>query len=78
MSKVLKKYGVSVIPELVNKSDKDVQKSNIDDGAELPSILFMAINDGESASDKKKFMQPDFFLQSSRRSVRGLWPNKLV
>jgi hypothetical protein len=60
--KGLKKYGVSVIPELVNKSDKDVTKSNIDDGAELPSILFMAINDGESASDKKKFMQPDFFF----------------
>ena len=60
--KGLKKYGVSVIPELVNKSDKNVEKTFIDGGVGLPSILFMAINDGESASNKKKFMQPDFFF----------------
>lgn len=65
--KGLKKYGVSVIPELVNKSDKDLGKTFIAGvktagSAELPSILFMAINDGESESDKKKFMRPDFFF----------------
>jgi len=57
--KGLKKYGVSVIPELFYK---DVEKTFIDGDAELPSILFMALNDGESVKDKKKFMQPDFFF----------------
>ncbi len=56
--KGLKKYGVSVIPELF---DKDIEKSTIDDGAELPAILFMAINAGELTSEKR-FMKPDFFF----------------
>lgn len=57
--KGLKKYGVSVIPKIF---DRDVEKTFIDSGAELPSILFMAVNEGESVSDKKNFMQPDFFF----------------
>jgi len=56
--KGLKKYGVSVIPELF---DKDIEKTSIDSGAELPAILFMAVNAGELTSDKK-FMKPDFFF----------------
>ena len=56
--KGLKKYGVSVIPELFNK---EVEKTSIDSGAELPSILFMAVNAGELTSEKR-FMKPDFFF----------------
>jgi len=56
--KGLKKYGVSVIPELF---DKEVEKTSIDSGAELPSILFMAVNAGELTSEKR-FMKPDFFF----------------
>ena len=60
--KGLKKYGVSVIPELVNKSDKNLEQTFINSNVELPSILFMAINDGESSNDKQNFMNPDFFF----------------
>jgi hypothetical protein len=57
--KGLKKYGVSVIPEIF---DKERDETRVVHDVELPSVLFMAVNAGESVSDKKKFMQPDFFF----------------
>lgn len=62
--KGLKKYGVSVIPDLF---DSDVEKTSIDGSAELPSILFMAVNEGESRKDKKGFMKPDFFFANKQK-----------
>ena len=60
----LKKYGVSIIPEILNDDGKMDQDVKINKNVALPSILFLANNKGEKLSDesKKEFMAPDFFF----------------
>jgi hypothetical protein len=60
----LKKYGVSIIPEILNDNEETDEYVKINKNVALPSILFLAKNKGEELSEesKKEFMAPDFFF----------------